>query len=108
MTARPARYNPDLRRHSWEKLREHHKQCRFCFIHVENKQGRHAADWHQEWTWPDGRVGSTEWATDKKVPNCPGPAADDTTFAEAQADWPLPAAEIVDAERLGLVMSDHP
>ncbi|MFG3710992.1 hypothetical protein [Micromonospora sp. NPDC047730] len=77
--ARTPRYNPDLRRHSWEKLREHHKRCQFCGIHVENKPGSHRAEWHQEWTWPDGRVGNTEWSTNKKLPTCPGPTGTEIT-----------------------------
>ncbi|GAA3751780.1 hypothetical protein [Micromonospora maritima] len=75
MSARAPRYNPALRRHSWKQQREHHKDCRFCGIHVENRQGRHAAEWFQNWTWPDGRYGSTLWTTNHKIPSCPGPDA---------------------------------
>lgn len=72
------RYNPTLRRHSWAKLEEHHKECSFCGVHVQNHTRNHR-DWWQSWTWPDGRTSSNEGEPSPKLPRCPGPSTGPST-----------------------------
>lgn len=72
---RAARWNSELRRHSWTKDREHFKHCDFCGVVVENKHAADLRTWWQEWTWPGGDVGDNRQGG--PVPKCPGPAGAD-------------------------------
>lgn len=79
---RPARWNPRLRRHSWERhvvagwVLPHWWFCAWCGIGVENKPVQGSSAWYKEWWWPlplgEGQVDGTT-ATGAKVPRCPGP-----------------------------------
>jgi hypothetical protein len=72
---RRPRYNPTSQRHSWDKLKEHHKRCGFCGVHVMNHTENHR-DWWQTWTWPDGSTGSNQAERSRTLPKCPGPTSE--------------------------------
>ncbi len=66
------RYSETQQRHTWTKVKEHHKVCGFCLIWVVNNTVNHY-DWWQTWTWPDGKTGTNQGERYQKVPKCPGP-----------------------------------
>lgn len=62
------RWNPDLRRHSWIKLRTHFARCGHCDLVAENEEVP-GVGWVRWWHWPDGST-----TADVATPVCPGPA----------------------------------
>ncbi|MDD4866194.1 MAG: hypothetical protein PHQ28_03410 [Mycobacterium sp.] len=71
---RVARYNPRLRRHAWERPCEHHRECRWCHLHVVNHPAQHGPGWYQTWTTSTGATGTTQHSP-VRIPDCPGPGA---------------------------------
>lgn len=67
---REVRYNPDLRRHSWVKIREHYYQCRWCGLERYNHLLPDGS-WVQRWRTTDGTVTTSQ--TGATLPTCDGP-----------------------------------
>lgn len=76
---RKARWNATLQRHSWVKMREHHRRCDFCGIHVVNEHGGDHRTWWQTWIWRDGTTGTNKGEAGQRLPKCPGPATTEET-----------------------------
>jgi hypothetical protein len=70
--ARNVRYNPDKRHHSWARIGEHHRTCRFCRVDLFSECTTDRRTWWQTWKWPSGEAGTNQHDRDRALPRCPG------------------------------------